>query len=1016
MAVGAAITSGGQSQYSGKMTVFVVLSCMIAAMGGVIFGYDIGISGGVTSMEPFLEKFFPEVYKKMKADTKISNYCKFDSQLLTSFTSSLYVAGLVASFFASSVTRAFGRKPSILVGGVAFLSGAALGGAALNVYMLILGRILLGVGVGFANQSVPLYLSEMAPPIHRGAINIGFQLCVGIGVLSANLINFGTQKIEGGWGWRISLAMAAVPASILTLGALFLPETPNSLIQRKNDSQKAKLLLQKVRGTDDVQPELDDLIKASAISKTIKHPFKKIIQRKYRPQLVMAIVIPFFQQVTGINVISFYAPILFITLGLGESAALMSAVVTGLVGTFSTFLSMLAVDKLGRKTIFLTGGIQMFLSQILVGGIMAAKLGDHGGISTGYTYIVLVLICAYVSGFGWSWGPLGWLVPSEIFSLEVRSAGQSITVAVGFLFTFLIAQTFLAMLCHLKAGIFFFFGGWVVVMTSFVYFLLPETKNVPIEQMERVWRQHWFWKRIVGEVGDEERAAIMSGGGQSQYSGKMTVFVVLSCMVAAMGGVIFGYDIGISDRSFGGVTSMKPFLEKFFPEVYTKMKEDTKISNYCKFDSQLLTSFTSSLYVAGLVASFFASSVTRAFGRKPSILAGGVAFLAGAAIGGAALNVYMLIFGRVLLGVGVGFANQSVPLYLSEMAPAKHRGAINNGFQFCVGIGALSANLINYGTEKIEGGWGWRISLGMAAVPASMLALGALFLPETPNSLIQRKNDPQKAKLLLQKVRGTDNVQPELDDLIKASAISKTIKHPFKKIIQRKYRPQLVMAIAIPFFQQVTGINVIAFYAPILFITLGLGESAALMSAVLTGFVGTFSTFVSMLVVDKLGRKSLFLIGGIQMVLSQILVGGIMAAKLGDHGEISKGYAYIVLVLICVYVAGFGWSWGPLGWLVPSEIFSMEIRSAGQSITVAVSFLFTFIIAQTFLAMLCHLKAGIFFFFGGWVVVMTSFVYFLLPETKNVPIEQMERVWRQHWFWKRIVGEVGDEESKIQES
>lgn len=103
---------------------------------------------------------------------------------------------------------------------------------------------------------------------------------------------------------------------------------------------------------------------------------------------------------------------------------------------------------------------------------------------------------------------------------------------------------------------------------------------------------------------------------------------------------------------------MKPFLEKFFPEVYRKMTEDTDISNYCKFDSQLLTSFTSSLYVAGLAASFFASSVTKAFGRKPSILLGGAAFLAGAALGGAAINVYMLIFGRVLLGVGVGFANQ----------------------------------------------------------------------------------------------------------------------------------------------------------------------------------------------------------------------------------------------------------------------------------------------------------------------------------------------------------------------
>ncbi|KAF8380541.1 hypothetical protein HHK36_028028 [Tetracentron sinense] len=504
MAAGFAVTSENR-QYSGRMTPFVILSCMMAAMGGVIFGYDIGISGGVTSMEPFLRKFFPEVYRKMKEDTKISNYCKFDSQLLTTFTSSLYIAGLVATFFASSVTRAFGRKPSILAGGAAFLAGAALGGAAVNVYMLIFGRVLLGVGVGFANQSVPLYLSEMAPPRYRGAINNGFQFSLGIGALSANLINFGTEKMRGGWGWRISLAMAAVPASILTLGALFLPETPNSLIQRNNDHQKAKAMLQRVRGTADIQAELDDLIKASAISKTIDHPFKKILQKKYRPQLTMAIAMPFFQQVTGINVIAFYAPQLFRTIGLGESASLMSAVVTGLVGTGSTFISMLIVDRLGRRVLFIIGGVQMFISQLMVGGILAAQLGDHGGLSNGYAFLVLVLISVYVAGFGWSWGPLGWLVPSEIFPLEIRSAGQSITVAVSFLFTFIVAQTFLSMLCHFKAWIFFFFGGWVAVMTVFVYLLLPETKNLPIEQMDRVWREHWFWKKIVGEGTDETK-------------------------------------------------------------------------------------------------------------------------------------------------------------------------------------------------------------------------------------------------------------------------------------------------------------------------------------------------------------------------------------------------------------------------------------------------------------------------------------------------------------------------------
>ncbi|KAI3941631.1 hypothetical protein MKX01_018221, partial [Papaver californicum] len=321
----------------------------------------------------------------------------------------------------------------------------------------------------------------------------------------------------------------------------------------------------------------------------------------------------------------------------------------------------------------------------------------------------------------------------------------------------------------------------------------------------------------------------------------------------------------------------------------------------------------------------------------------------------------------------------AVPLYLSEMAPAKYRGAMNNGFQLCVCIGVLYANLINFGTEKIKGGFGLRVSLATAAIPATILSIGSIFLPETPNSLIQRGSDHQKVKLTLQKVRGTIDVQAEFDDLISASSTTSngTYHNPLQLIMQKKYRPQLVMAIAIPFFRQVTGINVIGLYAPLIFRTIGLGDCI---------------TFVSL---DKVGRRFLFMVGGIIMLVSQLLVGGIMAHKLGDHHTelMTKGYAYSVLVLICVFVSGFGISWGPLAWLVPSEIFPLEIRSIGQSITVAVTFIFMFIIAQTFLTMLCHLKAGIFFFSGGWVFVMTVFVYFLLPETNNIPIEQMDRIW-----------------------
>ncbi|KAI3889711.1 hypothetical protein MKX03_007733 [Papaver bracteatum] len=498
MAGGMAIQADTKD-YGGKITMFVLMTCLVAATGGLIFGYDLGISGGVTSMDVFLEKFFPSVHKKMQDDTGRTNqYCKFDSQLLTSFTSSLYIAALVASFAASVTTRIFGRKVSMLTGGIIFLIGSALNGAATNVTMLILGRILLGIGVGYANQSVPVYLSEMAPAKLRGALNMGFQLAITIGILAANLVNYGTAKIKGGYGWRVSLALAAVPAIIMTVGAVFLPDTPNSLLERGHQ-EKAKTMLQKIRGNQEVEEEFQDLIEASEAAKKIEHPWRNILQPRYRPQLIMSIMIPFFQQFTGINVIMFYAPVLFKTIGFGDAAALMSAVITGLVNMFATFVSIGTVDRVGRRMLFVEGGIQMLICQILVGVILGMKFGVEGvgSMSKSSSYLVLVLICAYVAAFAWSWGPLGWLVPSEIFPLEIRSAGQAINVSVNMFFTFIIAQVFLTMLCHMKFGLFFFFGGFVLIMTLFIFFLLPETKNVPIEEMNNIWKKHWFWGKYI---------------------------------------------------------------------------------------------------------------------------------------------------------------------------------------------------------------------------------------------------------------------------------------------------------------------------------------------------------------------------------------------------------------------------------------------------------------------------------------------------------------------------------------
>ncbi|XP_012067145.1 sugar transport protein 10 [Jatropha curcas] len=502
MAGGGFVAQGGGKKYEGGVTPFVIMTCLVAAMGGLIFGYDIGISGGVTSMNAFLEKFFPSVYKKETETHHENMYCKFESHLLQLFTSSLYVAALVASFLASMVTRAFGRKISMLLGGLVFLLGAILTGAAMNVLMLIIGRLLLGVGVGFANQSVPVYLSEMAPAQLRGALNIGFQMAITLGILAANLINYGTAKIKGGWGWRVSLALAAVPAIMIIVGSLFLPDTPNSILERGHP-EKAKAMLRKIRGTDNVEYEFQDLVEASEAAKRVQNPWRNIMQPKYRPQLVICTLVPFFQQLTGINVIMFYAPVLFKTLGFGDDASLMSAVITGVVNVLATLVSVYCADKFGRRALFLQGGAQMIICQVLVGIMIATTFGTTGvgKLSGGEANFVLSLICLYVAAFAWSWGPLGWLVPSEICSLEIRSAGQAINVCVNMFFTFVIGQFFLSMLCHMKFGLFLFFAGFVILMTLFVFFFLPETKNVPIEEMNRLWKAHWFWGQYIPDEG-----------------------------------------------------------------------------------------------------------------------------------------------------------------------------------------------------------------------------------------------------------------------------------------------------------------------------------------------------------------------------------------------------------------------------------------------------------------------------------------------------------------------------------
>ncbi|KAF2559900.1 hypothetical protein F2Q68_00018214 [Brassica cretica] len=403
------VTSNGNAPaFEAKLTVYVFICVVIAAFGGLIFGYDIGISGGVTAMDDFLKEFFPAVWERKKHAHE-NNYCKYDNQFLQLFTSSLYLAALVASFFASAVCSKLGRKPTMQFASIFFLIGVGLTAGAVNLIMLIFGRILLGFGVGFGNQAVPLFLSEIAPAQLRGGLNIVFQLMVTIGILIANLVNYFTAKVHP-YGWRIALGGAAIPAVFLLFGSLIICETPTSLIER-NKNEEGKEALRKIRGVEDINDEYESIVHACDIA-----------------------------------------------------------------------------------------------SQLIIGIILAKDLGTTGTLGKPQALVVVIFVCVYVMGFAWSWGPLGWLIPSETFPLETRSAGFAVAVSCNMFFTFVIAQAFLSMLCGMRSGIFFFFSAWIVVMGLFAMFFIPETKGVAIDDMrESVWKPHWFWKRYMLDEDDVEK-------------------------------------------------------------------------------------------------------------------------------------------------------------------------------------------------------------------------------------------------------------------------------------------------------------------------------------------------------------------------------------------------------------------------------------------------------------------------------------------------------------------------------
>ena len=438
-----------------------------------------------------------------------------------------------------------------------------------------------------------------------------------------------------------------------------------------------------------------------------------------------------------------------------------------------------------------------------------------------------------------------------------------------------------------------------------------------------------------------------------------TPFVLAAAVFAALGGLLFGYDTGVISGAVIFIT--KQFGLSAFPE-------------------ELVVSM---VLVGAAIGALSGGRLADRFGRRRMLLITSLVFIAGAVVCALCTSFGMLLVGRVIVGLGIGLSSTTVPIYISEVSPARARGWQVSLFQLAITVGILAAYLVDYALSASEA---WRWMLGLAVVPGLILGIGMLFMPETPRWLIKHRRLIE-ARAVLTRIRGTSNVCSELDQIHNAMSQSSESGH-WSDLWAPAVRPALIVGIGLAIFQQVTGINTVIYYAPTIIQSAGIpSASGAILATVGIGFVNVIMTIVSMWLIDRVGRRPLLLVGTAGMIASLGLLGLVFA--------IYGGLAWLAVLCLMAYVASFAISLGPIFWLLISEIYPSKIRGLAEGTAASANWAANLLVSLTFLTLLNALgPSRTFWLYGLLATGSFIFSYYLVPETKGRTLEDIEQFWR----------------------
>ncbi|KAH8712010.1 general substrate transporter [Phaeosphaeriaceae sp. PMI808] len=483
--------------------------------------------------------------------------------------------------------------------------------------------------------------------------------------------------------------------------------------------------------------------------------------------------------------------------------------------------------------------------------------------------------------------------------------------------------------------------------------------------------------------------AAARGGVDGRVEAPVTLRGYLLCVFAAFGGILFGYDSGY----INGVLGMDYFKQQF-----GRPSNDVDAFNgrmYATWEKSLIVSILSAGTFFGAL---FAGSLADWFGRRATIIAGCFVFSVGVVLQVASTSVSMLVPGRLIAGVGVGFVSAIIILYMSEVAPKAVRGAIVSGYQFCITIGLLLAAVVDNSTKDRMDSSSYRIAMSIQWLFALVLGMGLFLLPESPRWYVMR-NRPDDATKALCTLRGqpadSQYVKDELTELIANYRHEMTqMQAGWMDCFRGGWKPsgnlrRVALGIALQMFQQWTGVNFIFYYGSTFFKTVGL-QNAFVVSMITTA-VNVGSTPISFWTIEKLGRRALLIYGALGMLVCEFVI-----AIVGTVDQGSKAASTCLIAFTCFYIFFFATTWGPSAWVLIGEIFPLPIRAKGVALSTASNWLWNFVIGfitpYMVDAQYGNLKAKVFFVWGATCTACVFFAYFFVPETKGLSLEQVDRM------------------------